>query len=41
MPDEIDQQVQSGHHRFMMGFAVGGDGVPILLDLANQDAGAR
>ncbi len=34
MPDGIEQQVQSGHHRFVMDFDAGGDGVPTLLDLA-------
>lgn len=33
MPDEIEQTVQSGHHRFMMDFKAGGDGVPTLLEL--------
>ena len=33
MPDEIEQIVHSGHHRFMMDFKAGGDGVPTLLEL--------
>jgi len=33
MPDEIEQTVYSGHHRFMMDFKAGGDGVPTLLEL--------
>lgn len=40
MPDEIEQQVSSGHHRFVMDFDAGGDGIPTLLDLAGgADAG--
>ncbi len=34
MPDGIEQQIRSGHHRFMMDFGAGGDGVPTLLELA-------
>ena len=34
MPDDIQQTVRSGHHRFIMDFDVGGDGVPTLLDTA-------
>lgn len=33
MPDDIEQTVQSGHHRFLMDFQAGGDGVPTLLEL--------
>ncbi|XOV84715.1 MAG: alpha-L-rhamnosidase N-terminal domain-containing protein [bacterium] len=33
MPDDIEQTVQSGHHRFSMDFNAGGDGVPTLLEL--------
>jgi alpha-L-rhamnosidase len=38
MPDDIEQTVQSGFHRFVMGFEIGGDGVPILLELAGADS---
>lgn len=34
MPDGIEQSVHSGHHRFVMDFGAGGDGVPTLLELA-------
>ncbi len=34
MPDDIEQRVQSGRHRFVMDFGAGGDGVPTLLDMA-------
>jgi len=37
MPDEIEQQVSSGRHRFVMDFGAGGDGIPTLLDLASGD----
>jgi len=38
MPDDIEQRVHSGHHRFVMDFGVGGDGVPTLLDLAGVES---
>jgi alpha-L-rhamnosidase len=34
MPDDIEERVQSGHHRFVMDFGAGGDGVPFLVDMA-------
>jgi hypothetical protein len=34
MPDGIEQAVHSGHHRFVMDFGAGGDGVPTLIELA-------
>jgi alpha-L-rhamnosidase len=34
LPDDIKQEVQSGSHRFVMGFDAGGDGIPILLETA-------
>ncbi len=34
MPDDIEQRVQSGRHRFVMDFDAGGDGIPTLLDMA-------
>jgi len=36
MPDDIEQHVYSGHHRFVMDFSAGGDGIPTLLDVAQN-----
>jgi len=38
MPDGIEQQAHSGHHRFVMDFGAGDDGVPTLLELAGRGA---
>jgi hypothetical protein len=37
LPNDVEKEVRSGKHHFIMGFDAGGDGIPILLDRAGAN----